>query len=190
MSRPKGSKNKSTIQKEILAANPQAKVENLDYKDLVKVKSQVCVEVPKVELPPVDPVLSVINTELAQSIIDETRRAFDELIETYSPGGLDKRGNKVEVPERVQDTLRKVYRASNKEAADVIRARARELMFYHLLQLWAQKKIYGPNTVRNIETRAKSAESWADRLEKEGKYEAAEVQRQKAIAIRATLKGD
>jgi hypothetical protein len=136
---------------------------------------------------PLPPTVSVIDAALAQSIVDRTRPKLDELIERYAPGKVDKWGHPVVIPERIQDHLRKVFRAPTVGEADRIAARTVEIMLFHMMKLWSEKKVVGPPTPRNIESQAKSAESWAEKLDRDGKFERAEQQRVKAATIRGRL---
>jgi hypothetical protein len=137
---------------------------------------------PKLELTPND---ERIPIQLGSIIIEQARREFDDLIEKYAPGRVDARGRPYVIPERIQEYLRTLFYCRSEWEARNIASSACNKLYTSLMTAWASHKITGPNTVRNLEKRAKAAEAWAARLEKEGKLEEATKQREKAASIRA-----
>lgn len=188
MARRKGSKNRTTLERELAKAGVKEDLSKLSYEELsAKAVPQPTVVAAAVQ--PEKPVeRPIIDPEEAKAIIDDTRRRFVILAKYYSTeDDVPPPGESNVIPERIQEFLRsKVFFASSPEDARKVAHQAIEKLHTHLLLLWGNKRISGPCTASNIEARARKAEKWAVRLEKLGRTEEAAKQRAKVAAIRAT----
>jgi hypothetical protein len=184
MGRHKGSKNRETLVRELTARGvAEQDIATAPHQDLEQKLAALAAA-----NPPPPPVVeqTVIDPETAKALVQRVREKFDEMVEYYAPGKVDKRGKPVEVPERIHDFLRTAFHARDLPAAQYIAKRSIDKLFMYVLSLWTDKVITGPNTVENIEGRAKDAESWAKRLTKEGRTDEAILQTERARLIRAS----
>jgi len=182
MARKKGAKNRSTLLKELLAAGYDGDGEGLTN-DQLRAKLEALttkVEAPPPPIPIPEPVAkTIILPEEAKMIVEDTRRRLRIMVEYYNAG--------VEIiPERIQEYLRsRVFFASTTEEAKFHAARTIEKMLTHLMVLTKNKSIMGPNTAANIGEKIRKMESWATKLEKDGKVEELAKQRAKVAAMRS-----
>jgi hypothetical protein len=187
MSRRKGSKNRSTLERELTAANISIDTKHLSYSQLAaQLATQVAPVVTEKKQPVQEPVeRSIIDPEQAKAIIEDTRRRFGIMVGYYASGDDGQVSAADLIPERIQEFLRSnVYLADSVETARTISLKALDKLETHLLTLWG-KKINGPRSSRNIQSRANKAKKWAIRLEKLGKPVEANKQRERASAILA-----
>ena len=186
MARRKGSKNRTTLERELKEAgvkvDPQLSYEELAAKAAAAPRAAEPARVREA------PERSIIDPVEAQTIIDDTRRRFGVMVDYYTDdedAGLT--GEEAFIPERIQEFLRlKVFMASSAEEAHEVSRKALSKLHIHLLVLWSSKRITGPSTTENIQKRAAKAEKWAARLEKLGRFEEARRQREKVEVIRQT----
>lgn len=185
MSRRKGSKNRTTLEKELAKAGCQDP-SKLSYKELSS--KVVEVKIPEPTPPRIFVEKTIIDPVQAKTIVDDTRQKFNLMVEYYtSADDVGMPGEGAFVPERVHEYLRsKVFFASTIEEARSYAKKSLDKLRIHLLVLWSSKRISGPNDDRNVENRARKADKWADRLEKLGKDEDAKKQRERAQTIRNT----
>lgn len=183
MSRAKGSKNRSTLVRELKARG--AAEQDLATVPHTELEQRLVQAVAAEPPPPVVVERTVVDPELAKGIIAEAREKFDEMVDYYAPGKVDARGRPFEIPERVHEHLRRAFMAPDSEAVRHIAKRAIDKLFLHLMYEWGQNHITGPRTAENIKRRAADADSWAERLEGEGRYEESDRQRARAVAIRS-----
>ena len=135
------------------------------------------------------PERGIIDPEQARAIIEDTRRRFDIMVDYYTTDeDVGMTGEDSFIPERIQEYLRlKAFMAGSVEEAHEVARRALSKLHIHLLALWANKRVSGPNTTENIQKRADKAEKWAVRLENLGRVDEARQQRAKADTIRRTV---
>jgi hypothetical protein len=187
MARRKGSKNRTTLERELSEAGVKGDLSQVPYEELVS-KAEAA---PKPPAPPPvreAPERSIIDPTEAQAIIDDTRRRFNAMVDYYtSDEDVGLTGEESFIPERIQEFLRlKVFMASSVEEARQVARKALSKLHIHLLVLWTSKRITGPSTAENIQKRAAKAEKWAARLDKLGRHDEARRQRERVEAIRAT----
>jgi hypothetical protein len=115
-------------------------------------------------------------------ITDDARINYGEIIDVIR-NMSDYYGYEGEIPEHVLAAFEN--NQGLKPAA--LREKILQKMHIHLLSKWARREIPGPMTVENLELLARRAEETAKNMEKMKKLEAAESQRQKAAAYRATV---
>lgn len=101
---------------------------------------------------------------------------FEKVAEHY--------GSEHGIPEHVDEKMLAACEAPLETRGELI-TKARQAMEIHVLALWAKGDAAGPPTQRNLEAKAKKADSLAGMLEKRGNTEAAERQRTRAEKIRA-----
>jgi hypothetical protein len=179
MARTKGSKNRTTLIRELAQAGVQVDVDKMSYEELSQRSKQTAPIVEHVEALVERP---VIDIKEARTIIDDTRRRFDIMVRYYSCDNTE-----TLVPERIQEFLRsKVYLADTCEQANESARKALEKLHAHLLTLWAHKQITGPNDARNIGDRIRKMEKWVTRLEKLGRKDDALKQRARIEELRNT----
>lgn len=186
MARRKGSKNRSTLERELAAVGVKEDLSKLGYEELA---AKATAEVPVVPPKPPEPVeKSIIDPERARAIIEATRKRFGIMVDYYTSdedAGLT--GEESFIPERIQEFLRlKVFMAASVDEAHDFARKALDKLHSHLLLLWSNKRISGPNTARNLAQRVAKMEKWANRLEGLGKKEEAERQRARARDMRLT----
>lgn len=83
------------------------------------------------------------------------------------------------------EKLDSILDAQSREEALRIAEAAKEKVDTTLLSMWATKKIPGPNTPENLESKAKKAEGLVKMQVKRGNTKAAEKQRQRVNELRA-----
>lgn len=105
---------------------------------------------------------------------------WEKLAEHY---GYDK-----PMPANVQRALQAILDAPTADAAHAAVARAKEVAFVAILSAWAKGKISGPESILNLEKRAKKAESLAKMLSEKGMLESANNQKARAEEFRARIK--
>lgn len=187
MARRKGSKNRTTLERELAEAGVKEDLAKLSYDELTaKVDTIPRPATPSASPEPAEQ--TIVAPEFAKTIIDDTRRRFQLMVDYYAKeGDTPPAGDRTFVPERIQDYLRgKVFMAASVEEARDASRRALDKLHVHLLGLWRHKRVSGPDTPQNIQKRAKRAEKWAKRLDKLGRHEEAKIQREKVAAILAT----
>ena len=187
MARRKGSKNRSTLERELKEAGAQGDLSRLSYDELTAQAKAIPRPTPSPEAEePVEK--AIIDPEQARAILEDTRRRFGIMVDYYTTDedvGLTGEGSFI--PERIQEFLRLgVFMADSITAAREVARKALAKLQIHLLVLWSNKRISGPCTAENIQKRADKAEKWALRLEKLGRLEDAKRQREKVQAIRRT----
>lgn len=186
MARRKGSKNRSTLERELREQGEKAELEKLSYEEL---SARAVAVVPPPSLPVKEPVeKTIIDPAVARVIVEDTRRRFGIMVDYYtSEDDVSATGEGEFIPERIQEYLRsKVYFSSTPEEARGYAKKALDKLHTHLLVLWADKRIAGPDTATNIEKRAKKAQKWAERLALLGRFDEVPAQVAKVAAIRAT----
>ncbi len=188
MARRKGSKNRTTLERELKESGAQGDLSKLSYDELATQAGAMPQPPPSIpEMEP--PERSIIDPEQARVIIEDTRRRFDLMVDYYTTDeDVGMTGEDSFIPERIQEYLRlKAFMAGSVEEAREVARRALSKLHIHLLALWANKRISGPSTTENIQKRADKAEKWAVRLENLGRLDDARQQREKAEAIRRTV---
>lgn len=184
MARRKGSKNRTTLERELREAGVIV-TPTMTYSQLAEQAGAL----PKPTAPlPAPAEQSIVAPEEARAIIDDTRRRFARMVDYYTKeDDTPPAGDATFIPERIQEYLRgKVFMAATVDEAREHARRALDKLHSHLLMLWGRKRVTGPDTPSTIKKRAQKAEKWATRLEKLGKVEEARAQRAKVAAIRAT----
>lgn len=193
MAREKGSKNRTTLVKELHGLGRTESFDGWDYASLrneLERAHKVVVPVPApVVVEPAD--LTIIDVERATAILQETRARCVQMAVYYAP---DAENPQELVPERVQEFLRhRIYTARDESDARQVQRQALEKMHIHLLALWGRKAIAGPNTAQNLAKRAKKTMDYADKMAKDYQKgdrkvtpERIEAQRAKARAIALT----
>lgn len=188
MARRKGSRNRATLERELRESGAQGDLSKLSYDELAAQAGATPQPPPSTpEMEP--PERSIIDPEEARAIIEDTRRRFDIMVDYYTTDeDVGMTGEDSFIPERIQEYLRlKTFMAGSVEEAHEVARRALSKLHIHLLALWANKRVSGPNTTENIQKRADKAEKWAVRLENLGRVDEARQQRAKADAIRRTV---
>jgi hypothetical protein len=187
MGRHKGSKNRTTLLRELADLGVTEGLDKLDH-DALQERLEAAQRV--APPPPPEPVeRTVVDAEVAKKLIAETRGKLKAMAEYYAVDEDEdevRTGEMALIPERIQEHLRKVFFAKDLAEAQVMCRRALEREHIHLMKLWGDGRISGPATADNIDSRAKKAESLAKWMDKQGKPEAAQKYRDRALLIRAT----
>lgn len=185
MARRKGSKNRTTLERELREAGIAIEPATLTYEQLAAKAGSL----PKPAEPPPEPVeQNIVAPEEARAIIDDTRRRFAKMVDYYTKDGdVPPAGDASFIPERIQEYLRgKVFMAANVDEAREHARKALDKLHSHLLMLWSRKRVTGPDTPLTIKKRADKAQKWAKRLQKLGRIDEARAQLAKVEAIRET----
>lgn len=189
MARRKGSKNRTTLERELAAAGVAGDLSKLSYDELAsKAVATVAPEPPKAAVPePTEQ--TIIDPADARAVIEDTRRRFAIMVDYYTIAeDVSAPSETSFIPERIQEFLRsRVFMAPSVEAARAVGREALNKLHTHMLSLWANGRISGPSTIQNVAKRAAKAEKWAVRLEKLGRVEDAKRQREKVEAIRRSV---
>lgn len=117
-----------------------------------------------------------MNSEFHASVMQH----WETLAEHY--------GYEKPVPANVQRAMQAILDAPTAEECKVAAERAKEISLVAILSAWAKGKISGPESVLNLEKRAKKADSLAKMLMEKGMTEAADGQRARAQEIRQRIK--
>ncbi len=188
MARRKGSKNRATLEHDLVLAGAKGDLSKLSYDELAAKAEKVPKPKPMPSAKPPEE-RGIIDPATAKDIVDDTRRRFNLMVEYYTTDedtGL--KGEDALIPERIQEFLRlNVFMAGSVDEAREVARRALAKLHIHLLVLWTNKRITGPSTPQNIAKRAAKAEKWALRLEKLGRVEEARRTRAKVAEIRRTV---
>ena len=108
---------------------------------------------------------TIINPEDAKRIIVDTRRRLRLMVEYYTTEtdvGLP--GEGAFIPERINEYLRsKIFFAKSTTEALMFAQRAVDKLHTHLMALWADKRIFGPNTQENVDSKVRKILLWAKR---------------------------
>ncbi|NDC23769.1 MAG: hypothetical protein EB120_09495 [Proteobacteria bacterium] len=115
-----------------------------------------------------------------KNLYEAAMRQWGEMAEHY---GYDK-----PPPENAAKAMNEILLA--KDESEGLRAfqRAKEICLVSILSAWAKGRIPGPESVLNLEKRAKKAESLAKMLAEKGMDEASKGQLQRAQALRDRIK--
>jgi hypothetical protein len=190
MARRKGSRNRSSLELELVQLGDTSNLSALSYEQLTRRWEAWTAPKPEVAAVPPPPKEAVEKTIIgvgeAEQIIKDTRRRFDIMARYFDPEETTKLIDRASlIPERIQESLRsKIFFASDLEAAKAIAKSALDKLFIHMLKLQGSKKVSGPNTPTNIRIRADKMEKWAKKLEERGRKEEAAQQHAKAEAVR------
>lgn len=115
-----------------------------------------------------------------KQIHDNFQQHWSELAEHY---GYDK-----PAPPNVVRAMDHILKAEDEATAMQAFVRAKEIALVAILSAWAKGRISGPESVLNLEKRAKKADSLARMLADKGLEEAAQSQRERAKGIRERIK--
>lgn len=91
-------------------------------------------------------------------------------------------------PANVQRAMQAILDAPTPEASRQATERAKEIGLVAILSAWAKGKISGPESVLNLEKKAKKADSLAKMLLEKGMVELANSQKARAEQMRARIK--
>lgn len=142
MSRRKGSKNRSTLVKELVERGAdEADLAGLSYEDLEGRAEHALAERPPP--PPVQHRL-LIDPDEASAIYLAAGLKLGEMARYFAPGGKDVRGHTVLLPHHLLSRLRGVYTARNTDAAYGIAKVTLDRAYLWLL--WQQRRgeVAGP----------------------------------------------
>lgn len=114
-----------------------------------------------------------------RQIHENFQQHWAELAEHY---GYDK-----PAPPNVVRAMDHILNADNEAAAMEAFGKAKEIALVAILSAWAKGRIPGPESVLNLEKRAKKADSLARMLEEKGLQDAAQSQKERAKSIRERI---
>ena len=115
-----------------------------------------------------------------KQIHENFQQHWADLAEHY---GYDK-----PAPPNVVRAMDQILNADNEATAMNAFAKAKEIALVAILSAWAKGRIPGPESVLNLEKRAKKADSLARMLADKGLEEAAQSQRERAKSIRERIR--
>lgn len=121
-----------------------------------------------------------MNQEMNQEMYARAMQKWVALAEHY--------GYEKPVPENVDRCMKAILDAPDLSTASKALERAEHVALVAILAAWAKGRIPGPESVLNLERRAKKAESLAKMLEEKGQVESANNQRARALEMRDKIK--
>lgn len=173
-------RKRSEVEEDIRKLGDISNLEKLSYSELLEKLKNKDIVLP-VKAKPVVP-KTFIDVEIAKNIIGNTKLRMSKMVDYYSSD--DEAGTTGEdalIPERIITFLDKsVKESENLKEAEYNSDRALQKLHIHLLKLWSDGSISGPNSERNIQNRVHKFRKMAEYLRKIGKEEYAKNQDKKA----------
>jgi hypothetical protein len=142
LSRRKGSKNRSTLVKELVERGAvEQDLVGLSYSELEDRAAAALAERPRP--PPVEHRV-LIDPNDASATVKNLNAKMTEMVEYFVPGGKDKFGHPVTVPTALRDKSRTIYMATSADAARRVVKAVLDGLYLWLRWLRQRGRIAGP----------------------------------------------